>query len=104
MVISLQSRVLRLHGRLDGATVSEVRGELYDAIDGLREGVDTELIVDLSGVESVDATGLGVIAGAHRRVTRGGHRLVLRGCSVQLRRALAMTRLTRVVAVEREAV
>ncbi|UYM05972.1 STAS domain-containing protein [Solicola gregarius] len=104
MVISLQSRVLRLHGRLDGASVSEVRRELYDAIDGLREGVDTELIVDLSGVDSVDATGLGVIAGAHRRVTGRGHRLVLRGCSLQLRRALAMTRLTRVVAVEREAV
>jgi len=104
MVISLQSRVLRLHGRLDENSVSEVRNELYSAIDGLREGVDTELVVDLSGVDSVDATGLGVIAGAHRRVSRRGHRLVLRGCSLQLRRALAMTRLARVVAVEREAV
>ena len=103
MVISLQSRVLQLHGRLDGASVSEVRTELNDAIDGLREGVDTELVVDLSGVDSVDATGLGVIAGAQRRISRRGHRLVLRGCSTQLRRAMAMTRLTRLVVVEREA-
>jgi anti-anti-sigma factor len=88
---------LLLAGRLSAATVADVRIALADA---LSEG-EGDLVVDLSGVELVDATGLGVLVGAHRLALREGRRLVLRDVPARIDRLLAATRLHRVLAVER---
>ena len=58
-----------LRGSLDLATAPTVRAALADAADG--GGHDC--IVDLTGLEFLDSTGLGVLIGAHRRAAeRGG--------------------------------
>jgi anti-anti-sigma factor len=88
---------LALSGRLGSATVGDVRTALGDAIDA---GVD-DLLVDLAGVELVDATGLGVLVGGHRRAERAGRRLVLRNVPDRIDRLLLATRLHRVLAVDR---
>jgi anti-sigma B factor antagonist len=90
---------LALAGRLGSATVGDVRAALGDAIDS---GVD-DLLVDLREVELVDATGLGVLVGGHRRAERAGRRLVLRNVPERIERLLVATRLHRVLAVERAA-
>lgn len=88
--------VVHLSGRVDAATASVVRAQLDAAI-----AVSTrDVIVDFTAVELVDATGLGVLVGAHHKIAKRGHRLVLRGCCPQLRRALAVTGLGRVMQVE----
>jgi anti-sigma B factor antagonist len=87
---------LALVGRLGAATVADVRHALADAVD---HGVD-DLRVDLSEVELVDATGLGVLVGAHRRADRLGRRLVLAGVPERIERLLFATRLHRVLCVE----
>ena len=51
-----------------------MRAALHRAIDA---GTG-DLVVDLTQVELVDATGLGVLLGAHRRAKQQGRRLVLR--------------------------
>jgi anti-anti-sigma factor len=48
---------------LDVRSVAEVRDALHAAIDA----GDGDLVVDVSGVELVDAAGLGVLVGADRR-------------------------------------
>ena len=88
-----------LSGRLGAATVADVRAVLTDAVDG---GVG-DLLVDLAGVELVDATGLGVLVGTHRRADRAGRRLVLTSVPPRIERLLLATRLHRVLTVDRTA-
>lgn len=61
--------VFRLRGSLDLATAPTVRAALAEAT----EKGSQHLIVDLTQLEFLDSTGLGVLIGAHRRaVERGG--------------------------------
>jgi anti-sigma B factor antagonist len=85
-----------LRGPLDVLTVSDVRAALHAAIDA---GTG-DLVVDVSAVELVDATGMGVLVGANRRAALAGRRLVLRGVPPRLARILRVTRLYRVLAIE----
>ncbi|QKW09197.1 STAS domain-containing protein [Streptomyces sp. NA04227] len=83
-------------GRLDVRTAADARTALHSALD---EGTG-DLLLDLSGLTSWDAAGLGVIMGAHRRAGRCGRRLVLRGVPLQMQRLLVATRLHRILAIE----
>jgi len=89
---------LRLTGHLDGRCTAEVRDALYDHIEHHR---DQDVVIDLSGVESVDLNALRLLATASLRVERSGHRVVLRGCSPSLRRVLAFSSWRRLFSVER---
>ena len=97
MVVSVAAgSVLALSGRLDMRSATEVREALHSAIDA---GAG-DLIVDASGVDLIDATGLGVLLGAHRRATKAGRRVVLRDASPRLVRMLRLARLHRVFVLE----
>jgi len=85
-----------LTGPLDVSTVPDVRAALHDAVD---RGTG-DLVVDLAAVELVDATGLGVLVGTHRRAQRASRRLVLRATPERIMRVLLVTRLNRVITVE----
>ena len=87
---------LALSGRLDVSAVAEVRAALHQAIDS---GTG-DLVVDLSGVELLDATGLGVLLGADRRAKLLGRQLVLRDAAPRVRRILRVTRLHRVLTLD----
>lgn len=89
--------LLALSGRLGATTVADVRNALADAIE---QGAG-DLVVDLHGVELVDATGLGVLVGAHRRADRAGRRLVLRTIPDRVDRLLVATKLHRVLCIDR---
>ena len=64
---------------------------------------DEDVVVDLSGVTAIDLTALKVLAFATREASREGHHLTLRGCGPSVRRMLHLSRLIRVVEVERAA-
>ena len=97
MVVSVASgHELAVYGRLDGQAAADVREALHAAIDA----GSGDLVVDLSGVELVDATGLGVLVGAHRRAADAGRRVVLREAQPRLMRILRLTRLHRVLTLE----
>jgi anti-anti-sigma factor len=85
-----------LSGRLDCRSAAEVRDTLH-AVLAAGSG---RLVVDLSGIELIDATGLGVLAGAHRRARLTGRDLVLRGAPTRVARLLRQVRLDRVITVE----
>ena len=86
-----------LGGRLDVHSAADVRLALVDAVDAGRG----DLVLDLAALEGVDATGLGVLVGAHRRAQRAGRVLVLRDVSPAVARLLFLTRLDRVLRVVR---
>ena len=86
-------QLVQLAGRLDVHTAADVRLALADAVE-LGEG---ELVIDLASLEGVDATGLGVLVGAHRRAGRAGRTLVLRDVTPPVHRVLFLTRLNRVL-------
>lgn len=97
MVISVASgHELAVSGRLDVHTAAETRDALHAAL----AAGDGDLVVDVSGVELVDATGLGVLVGAHRLAVQADRRLVLRGAGPRLLRILRLTRLHRVLTLE----
>ncbi|GGP50717.1 MULTISPECIES: STAS domain-containing protein [Streptomyces] len=86
-------------GRLDVRSAADARTVLHSALDAGRG----DLVLDLTELDSWDATGLGVIMGAHRRAGRTGRRLVLRGVPDRMQRVLVATRLHRILAIEEDA-
>lgn len=88
-----------LGGDFDVRSTREVRTALYDALH-----THGSVVVDLSNVASVDVTALKVLAVASRYASHQGGHLTLRGCNGAVRRLLHMTRLIRLVEVERHAV
>jgi anti-anti-sigma factor len=85
-----------LSGHLEVATVPDARNVLHAAVD---RGTG-DLVVDLRDVDVVDATGLGVLVGTHRRAQRVGRRLMLRSVPPRIHRLLLVTRLHRVIPSE----
>jgi len=89
--------ILRPSGLLDVRSVGDVRQLLNDLIDNSAGDV----IVDLSAVDAIDATGLGLLVATHRRTQLLGRQLVLRHPVPSVIRILAVTRLHRILHVER---
>jgi anti-anti-sigma factor len=94
----VEEPAVRLAGHLDGRCSAEVREALYDHV---ARHPDDDLVVDISGVESIDATALKVLAACALRLERAGRRVVLRGGSASLRRLFAFTGLRRLFLWER---
>ena len=88
--------VVVVSGQLECSNSTDIRAVLHAAID---RGTG-DLIVDLGAVDHIDATGLGVLVGAHRRAQRAGRRLVLRAVPPRIHRLLTVTRLHRVISSE----
>jgi anti-anti-sigma factor len=76
--------VVTLTGRVDAATVAACRELLHRAVDD-GSGV---LVVDLTDVVMVDATGLGMLLGTARRADRAGRPMALRGTPPRVARLL----------------
>jgi anti-sigma B factor antagonist len=87
-----------LPARVDVTTSSDVRYALQVAIDA---PVDDQIMVDASRVETIDVAGLGVLVGAHRRAKQTGRQLVLCDAQPRVVRLLAVTRLHRVLSLDR---
>ena len=96
MQVTMTAAAVSLSGRLDARAAGPVR----DALHGALASGSGRLVVDLSGIELLDATGLGVLVGAHRRARLDGRELVLRGVPPRIARLLKVTRLDRVITVE----
>src|SRR4051794_12178130 len=88
--------VVVLTGRLDVTTAPDARIVLHDAVDTAAG----DLVVDLARLDGIDASGLGVLVGAHRRAVRAGGRVLLRNVPPPVARLLWVTRLQRVLHVE----
>lgn len=89
-----------LPSRVDATTSGDVRYALQVALDSVS---GSDLTVDASAVVSLDVAGLGVLVAAHRRARQCGVRLVICDPQPRVLRILAVTRLHRVLHLDRVA-
>ena len=99
MDIVHDGHALVLSGDFDVRSSREVRSAIYEYLDGFEQ----DLVVDLSGVTTLDVTAARVLAYASLEAGRSGHHLRLRGCGPAVRRMLQLSRLARFIEVERAA-
>jgi len=97
MEIITDGPTLHLTGDFDVRSTWEARNAIYELLGS----TDTDVVVDLSEVGAIDVTALKVLAMATRQAAREGQHLTLRGCGPAVRRMLHLSRLIRVVEVER---
>lgn len=83
-VITLEGSAL---GGPEGMQFSAALGELLERTGG------GGIVLDLSGVDIMNSSGLGMLVAASRSVTSGGGRIVLAGANENLRKLFSMTRL-----------
>ncbi len=99
MDIVHDGHTLVLRGDFDVRSTMEVRTAIHEHL----HGVDDDLVIDLTGVGTLDSTAARVLAFATLEAGRSGHHLRLRGCGPAVARMLHMTRLARFIEVDREA-
>lgn len=87
--------VVVLSGRLDGTSAADARARLHRALD--ETSARGPVVVDLSEVYLVDATGIGVLAGALHRAELLGRELMFRGVAPGLVRLFCRAGLWRVL-------
>jgi len=88
--------VLVLDGVIDLSTLPILHDLLNRPDD---RSTDTDLVVDLDGVEALDDCGLGVLLGAAGRYRERGRELMIVATSPRLRHRFDMTGLSRAVRV-----
>jgi len=88
--------IFKLTGSLDLATSPSVRAALLEETG---EGKKHDVIVDLTGLEFLDSTGLGALIGAQRRALEGGAEVRLVVTEGPIARLLNITGLVRVFGV-----
>lgn len=90
--------VVAVVGELDVATAPRLRQEVQRVV-GTRSGsaAGPAIVLDLSGVDFLDSTGLGVIVGALKRVRTQGGDLRLAGAPHRVVRVFEITRLDEVL-------
>lgn len=94
--------VVRVCGEVDGATAPIFRKALIDAQAAHATTVPNErLVVDMSAVTFLGATGLGVLAGASVRARQARREVVLRDPTPMVMRLLEITGLVKVFRLER---
>jgi anti-sigma B factor antagonist len=83
-------KIVTVEGEVDVATAPALRDELYRLIE---QGT-SEVVVDLSGMDFIDSTGLGVFVGALRRARESGGGIELRGLQPSARKVFDITGLS----------
>lgn len=86
------AQLVRLEGVLDAASAGSVRVQLADL---LASGAD-RVVLDMTGTERIDSTGLGSLVTSLKSARERDARLVLAGLNAAVRSVVELTRLHRV--------
>jgi anti-sigma B factor antagonist len=88
--------VVAVTGEVDLSTVPELRRRLTEAISA----PPSEVVVDLAGVDFIDASGVGVLLGAAGEAARAGVSFRVQSPSPLVERVLNLTRVDGALEVE----
>ncbi|MGY4691206.1 STAS domain-containing protein [Salibacterium sp. K-3] len=93
-----EETVLFVGGEIDAYTASQLREALLPLTE--KEGV--EVVVDLTNVNYIDSTGLGIFIGALKSANSCGSTLRLTGLNDRVKRLFSITGLDEVMDIEEE--
>jgi anti-sigma B factor antagonist len=85
------------HDALDEATIQQMQTEVSAAA---AQQANRPVILDLSDVRFVPSTGLGALIGLMRSLKKEGHRFILVGLQPDVRTALAITHLDKLLEIQ----
>ena len=85
--------VLSPEGRLNMVAAPDLREQLHTLV----RGGHTRIVVDLSGVDTIDSSGLGALISGLKAARQGGGDLQIAGASEQATAVLELTNLNRVL-------
>jgi anti-sigma B factor antagonist len=88
--------IMSLGGEIDLYTAPRLHGELFSVLSG---DSPVQVIVDMSGVEFCDSTGMNVLLAAHRKAREQGGDLELAAPRPAIRKILQVTGLESVFTV-----
>ena len=79
---------------IDGKFLGSLERDAFkEAIDGLKEAGKTRVVLDLSGTELMDSTGIGLLISALTTMRRAGGDVRLAGMHARIKNLFLMTRL-----------
>ena len=84
------------HHTLDEATIQQMQTNVAAAA---AQKTNLPVILDLSSVSFVPSTGLGALIGLMRSLQKGGHRFLVVGVQPEVRTALAVTHLDKLLEI-----
>ena len=90
---------VRLRGEIDHHSAVSVRTEI-DAL--ICEGVPRKLVMDLSEIDFMDSSGLGLIMGRYALMQRIGGELTLKDPNERIMKIFELAGLGRIIKIERE--
>lgn len=85
--------VIRPEGRLNMSVAPDLRDQLRRLV----ESGNTKVVVDLSGVEAIDSSGLGALISGLKSARQDGGDLRIAGAGVQVTSVLELTNLDRIL-------
>lgn len=88
-------KVVHLHGPIDVSRAMELRDLLGSQIDSS----SARVLVDLSDVNLIDSSGIGILVTAHRRADGQGARFGLAGATGTVARVFEMTRTNKLLSL-----
>jgi stage II sporulation protein AA (anti-sigma F factor antagonist) len=88
--------VVRLGGELDHHAAEKVRGTIEAELD---KGISRHLVLNLSELEFMDSSGLGVILGRYKRVSQLGGRMMLCSVHPSVHRLMEMSGLFKILPI-----
>ena len=90
----------RIHIILQGTIYVEDAKEMTEKLVALIESGQTRLLIDLSQVEYIDSSGLGMLIRIQKIAVRNGGNVVLKGVQGIVRELFEMTRLTAIFTIQ----
>ena len=91
--------VVALDGEIDHHAAKEVRESLDRMITQMRPKV---LCLELSGINFMDSSGLGLVLGRYRRISESGGRMLLRNPSARTEKLLRMAGVDKLMRIEKK--
>lgn len=85
--INESTHVIKLTGEVDAYTAPKLKEELIPAT----EKPDTEIVMDLSDIEYMDSTGLGVIIAGLKSAQKNNNKLQVKGLTPRVERLFKIT-------------
>ena len=90
----------RIHIILQGTIYVEDAKEMTEKLVALIESGQTRLLIDLSQVEYIDSSGLGMLIRIQKIAVRNDGNVVLKGVQGLVRELFEMTRLTAIFTIQ----